>query len=147
MYKIKVNEHGSIIMQYRSPEVEPVHGTETDDGGVWLERSSPLEVGTQWWTGTDWAIRADAPNKWDLWVSGAWVENATVKNNIQGQAMVTVRSKRNSLLGACDWTQVSDAPITDSKRAEWVTYRAALRDIPTTVVTSESLVTWPTVPS
>ena len=61
--------------------------------------------------------------------------------------MVTVRSRRNSLLGACDWTQVSDAPITDSKRAEWVTYRAALRDIPTTVVTSESLVTWPTVPS
>jgi hypothetical protein len=42
------------------------------------------------------------------------------------------RSVRNKLLSECDWTQVPDAPLTEEKRAEWRTYRQALRDLPDT---------------
>lgn len=41
-----------------------------------------------------------------------------------------IRSERNALLAASDWTQVVDAPLTDSERAAWAKYRQALRDNP-----------------
>lgn len=39
-----------------------------------------------------------------------------------------VRSKRDSLLAASDWTQLPDVP--DAVKSEWATYRQALRDFP-----------------
>lgn len=39
------------------------------------------------------------------------------------------REVRNSLLSETDWTQVTDSPLNDSKKAEWATYRQALRDL------------------
>jgi len=41
-----------------------------------------------------------------------------------------VRAYRNSLLTACDWTQIPDVPLDDEQRKAWQTYRQALRDIP-----------------
>mgnify|MGYP005991736425 FL=1 len=60
-----------------------------------------------------------------------------------------VRNLRNSLLSECDWTQASDTPLTDSKKAEWATYRQTLRDLPAnnTSATSIDDVTFPTPPS
>jgi len=60
-----------------------------------------------------------------------------------------VRDLRNSLLSECDWTQASDTPLTDSKKAEWATYRQTLRDLPAnnTSATSIDDVTFPTPPS
>lgn len=46
------------------------------------------------------------------------------------QAMADVRSQRNALLTACDWTQLPDAPLTDTQRLAWRVYRQALRDYP-----------------
>jgi hypothetical protein len=40
-----------------------------------------------------------------------------------------IRQTRNYLLQQCDWTQLPDSPLTDTKRMEWATYRQALRDI------------------
>ena len=37
---------------------------------------------------------------------------------------------RNFLLMDSDWTQVGDAPLTAEQKAQWVTYRQKLRDIP-----------------
>lgn len=42
-----------------------------------------------------------------------------------------IRSQRNDLLAKSDWTQLPDAPLTEEKRAEWSTYRQALRDLST----------------
>ena len=39
-----------------------------------------------------------------------------------------IRVRRNQLLAACDYTQLPDN--NDSKKAEWATYRQALRDLP-----------------
>lgn len=39
------------------------------------------------------------------------------------------RSTRNTLLTASDWTQLPDVTLTPECKAEFVTYRQALRDI------------------
>ena len=41
-----------------------------------------------------------------------------------------VRMERNSKLSQSDWTQTSDSPLTDEKKAEWAAYRQELRDLP-----------------
>tara|TARA_A100001015_G_scaffold86222_1_gene95843 strand:+ start:1742 stop:1975 length:234 start_codon:yes stop_codon:yes gene_type:complete len=41
------------------------------------------------------------------------------------------RERRKEALQETDWTQLPDSPLTDSKKAEWRTYRQALRDLPT----------------
>ena len=48
-----------------------------------------------------------------------------------------IRNIRSGLLSQSDWTQVSDSPLTDSKKAEWRTYRQQLRDFPGTVDLSQ----------
>ena len=60
-----------------------------------------------------------------------------------------VRAQRTLLLFESDWTQTTDSPLTDSKKAEWVTYRQALRDLPAnnSSATSFNDVTFPTEPS
>jgi len=60
--------------------------------------------------------------------------------------LVILRSTRNGLLSDCDWTQLSDAQLTDAKKAEWVTYRQALRDLPANT-SDPSNPTYPTKPS
>tara|TARA_R110000737_G_C14526987_1_gene476487 strand:- start:33 stop:416 length:384 start_codon:yes stop_codon:yes gene_type:complete len=40
-----------------------------------------------------------------------------------------LRFVRNAALQKTDWTQAVDSPLSDSKKAEWVTYRQALRDL------------------
>jgi len=40
---------------------------------------------------------------------------------------------RNAKLIQSDWTQVPDSPLSDSKKAEWKTYRQTLRDLPSKV--------------
>jgi len=60
-----------------------------------------------------------------------------------------IRRKRNVLLSHSDWTQLGDNGLTDAKRTEWINYRTALRDLPTTYAsaTDKSDIVWPTKPS
>lgn len=53
-----------------------------------------------------------------------------------------VRSKRNALLSACDWTQVADAQVDQSA---WREYRQTLRDV-TAQPTFPHSVEWPVAP-
>ena len=59
-----------------------------------------------------------------------------------------VRQRRDIMLSACDWTQAADSPLSDSKKAEWQTYRQALRDITSTYPnpSTNDDVIWPTAP-
>ena len=55
---------------------------------------------------------------------------------------------RNSLLAQSDWTQFADSPLSDTKKAEWATYRQALRDLPQQypdAITNDDII-WPTKP-
>lgn len=56
-----------------------------------------------------------------------------------------IRSTRNQLLAACDFTQLPDSPLSDEKKMEWRNYRRALRDIPQTMDQNGEVV-WPTKP-
>lgn len=73
-----------------------------------------------------------------------------------------ITDKRNRKLIDCDWTQLPDCQLSDSKKAEWTTYRQALRDIPNTLRSHSNYVSdeasnpyngtimnwsWPTKPS
>jgi hypothetical protein len=56
-----------------------------------------------------------------------------------------IRGQRNNLLSGSDFTQLADAPVTPEKRAEWVVYRQALRDI--TLQSDPFGIVWPTDPN
>jgi len=79
------------------------------------------------WTGTEYDIthRLEIQTDEDLWAYN--------------------RSKRDHLLKECDWTASSDNTLSDAKKAEWATYRQALRDVPQTH-TDPRDITWPTKP-
>jgi hypothetical protein len=64
--------------------------------------------------------------------------NTTIKSR-------TVREDRDYALSKCDWTQAQDAPLTAEQKAEWVTYRQALRDIPSQEGFPWNVI-WPTTP-
>lgn len=58
------------------------------------------------------------------------------------------KRKRNALLLESDWTQFADSPLTDKKKAEWATYRQALRDLPQeypNAISNDDII-WPTKP-
>lgn len=58
------------------------------------------------------------------------------------------RSQRNAFLSDSDWTQYAeDNPLSDEKKAEWATYRQALRDRFTDKTRISELDPWPTPPS
>lgn len=43
---------------------------------------------------------------------------------------IDVRQERDKRLSDCDWTQIADADLTQSEKADWREYRKKLRDIP-----------------
>ena len=46
------------------------------------------------------------------------------------QDEMSFRAERTNRLTGTDWTQLSDSPLSSSKKTEWATYRQALRDLP-----------------
>lgn len=60
-----------------------------------------------------------------------------------------VRIERTKLLKISDWTQTADSPLSDTKKAEWATYRQALRDMPANADSWATIndIVWPNQPS
>ena len=69
-----------------------------------------------------------------------------------------VKEYRNAQLIWSDWTRLDDVTLTTDKKAEWATYRQALRDLPSTIAADSNLTakaladnhshsSWPTKPS
>lgn len=61
------------------------------------------------------------------------------------EAWDMLRSTRDGMLSASDWTQSPDSPLSDAKKSEWATYRQQLRDLPSTT-TDPSSPSWPQKP-
>lgn len=59
-----------------------------------------------------------------------------------------IRNQRLFMLQDCDWTVGVDSPFNDAKKAEWVTYRQALRDLPSQYTDDDNFadVIFPTPP-
>ncbi len=60
-----------------------------------------------------------------------------------------IRDRRWKYLKDTDWAVGADSPLSESKKAEWVAYRQALRDMPATYADETDIenVVWPTRPS
>jgi len=146
-YKLTVDSHGNILSQYRSPEPLPLHGSVVN-GVLCLDSTEVLDMHLKYWDGSDWGLRDAAPTASHVWESGSWVFSSDRDIAVRSLVMLAIRNKRSSLLTSCDWTQVADSPLTTAEKAEWVTYRQALRDVPEDYSSATSLddVVWPTKP-
>lgn len=84
-------------------------------------------------------------------VNGVWSQTWTVSaatseqisERIAAQWSV-VRADRNQRLASCDWTQLPDSPLSNEEKAQWATYRQALRDV--TQQSDPFAIVWPTAP-
>lgn len=56
-----------------------------------------------------------------------------------------MRATRDRLLAQSDFTQLADAPLSEPERDAWRTYRQALRDLPGTIESPQTII-WPTAP-
>lgn len=61
---------------------------------------------------------------------GELVEDEDKLDDVAEMDMAALRVERNNRLDACDWTQLSDSPLTANKKGQWATYRQELRDLP-----------------
>ena len=66
------------------------------------------------------------------WVYKVAVADLTAEEiqSAKDSAMYQIRGTRNSLLTACDWTQIADST---ADKIAWATYRTALRNLPATI--------------
>lgn len=85
---------------------------------TWVTTLEPIEHGT--WNGSVWEFDVT-------------------------KALIAIRAKRDAILSATDWTQLSDSPLTEIKKQEWQVYRQALRDFPATCDPASPV--WPTEPA
>jgi hypothetical protein len=86
-------------------------------------------------------------------VAGAWKQTWSVIDfraeelqSISDGNAASIREERNLKLAACDWTVLTDSPLTTAKKTEWKTYRTALRNI-TAAEGFPNSISWPTEPS
>ena len=109
-------------------------------------RSGVEEISGQWFTkfvaGPVFTDTTDSEGT----VTTAADNEAAYKARIDSTAGTNVRTERDNKLTATDWTQLADSQLTDEVKATWVTYRQALRDLPTASGFPHTM-TWPTEPS
>ena len=90
-----------------------------------------------------------------------FLDTATPAQRVEAQAIIDayniaaedlawqwylVRTQRDKLLYACDWTQVADAAVSAENVAAWTAYRQALRAVPQTQTDPYAIV-WPNLPA
>ena len=65
--------------------------------------------------------------------------NGRLEEEISNTTRISdMRDTRNMLLAQSDWTQMTDSPLSNSKKAEWATYRQQLRDFPASWTTADT---------
>lgn len=75
-------------------------------------------------------------------------ETIYTEAELSNQVLKSIRATRRNKLAESDWTQFADSPLTDKKKAEWATYRQALRDLPQefpNAISNDDII-WPTKP-
>ena len=70
-------------------------------------------------------------------------------NGAFDRAMANLRSKRDRLLAASDWTQLPDTTLTNTQKQYWMQYRTELRNITDGLKTVEDVngVSFPVKPN
>ena len=106
-----------------------------DEDGIQEETKNSEES-----PGTDWyPVNSDTDGKFYKLSNGAPVP--MTKKQLEDYrlglrrtwVLMDARVKRDRALMESDWTQLPSSPLSDAKKAEWETYRQALRDFPSVV--------------
>lgn len=144
IYYIAVIENGQ-IKTLKLPNGDNESEGTRDDGTTIVHIDFPIEdrfvfINTHFWE-DGWKQREPSPNRHAVWTNGEWVWN-------HEDLLKDVRLMRNKLLSVCDWTQVSDSPLSADMKNAWATYRQELRDITNNLddITNLENVPWPTKP-
>lgn len=87
-----------------------------------------------------YTLKSDGTVSWDYTIIDVTAED--LMDNL-------IRRRRAFELAASDWTQTQDSPLTAEKKAEWVIYRQAIRDLPAQYpnLTFDTEIIWPTKPT
>jgi hypothetical protein len=80
-------------------------------------------------------------------VAGEWPELSLVDGSADktGPKWDAMRAQRNTRLVECDWTQLSDSPLSEQDKTAWADYRNQLRDLPQNTVDPDEI-SWPVKP-
>lgn len=78
------------------------------------------------------------------WNNG-WIKPEPILPTLE-EVWYRIRADRNFELTRTDWTQISDAPLSDAKKLEFRNYRQSLRDLPNNITDPYNVV-WPTEPT
>ena len=110
---------------------------------VWLSFCRLLRLSGQFEHGEETTPVFDA-GQWKQ----AWIIVPDSDEQIAAEteaAWDALRAQRDVRLFACDWTQLSDAPLTTDEKTAWTAYRQELRDLPENTTDPFNPV-WPTPP-
>ena len=139
-----VNSHGE-VKQWCSPASDSMYTNGSVYNGLTAVHVSSSTDLTEYsktnvYVNGAWTSRTAQPSPHHTWASGAWTFS---QSTFDGE----LRAERNRKLADSDWTQAADSPLSDAKKAEWVTYRTTLRDLPSVnTATNMDDVIWPTAP-
>tara|TARA_Y100000782_G_scaffold3033_1_gene3487 strand:- start:152 stop:460 length:309 start_codon:yes stop_codon:yes gene_type:complete len=92
-------------------------------------------------------IEYNGETHWNVSINGEHsnLPIEVIQKALLDEAWHLVRNKRDSLLRECDYAIMPDYPLTDAEKAAVTAYRQALRDIPETFASPDS-VEWPAKP-
>lgn len=145
-----------IKVTIRNLEGVQTHGAEMEDPSAWIveqvaanswgEAEAWIKVGDLTPAQADRQsddTREDDDGYTEVRVPASYTIETTDTGN--ETVLAALRFERNARLGACDWTQLADAPLSGPEKAAWVAYRQALRDLPESAE-NPSNPTWPEQP-
>ncbi len=132
--------------------VSPASATTYVDGSMYgdhlakeIDAEEPNDefLATKYFRG-GWQTREARPSSDHMWIDDAWSIPPISADDLWS----AIRLMRDIKLGESDWTQFNDSPLSDSDKAAWAAYRAALRDVPANnaAVSAVDEVSWPTKP-
>lgn len=140
MLKTECNERSSRFESEPLPDGRTLVRLYEDEEAV--SRSAASEADAVWngYRYTTYETRIALPAGALEAAPDTWAE--IIKQADRAQAAAEIRSERDRLIAACDWTVLSDAK-TDKQA--WTVYRQSLRDVPEQPGFPYD-VTWPTAP-
>lgn len=151
---VEVNSEGNIESVSSPGATIPEEGSTNEANGFEIRHilSSELEplrflsaaqfLTENSWNGSNWVDRGAKPGTWYEWNNG-WTP-------AQEAIELEIRIQRDTKLFHSDWTQGADSPLSEEAKAEWRTYRQALRDLMANLpedLDDPAEVVWPAEPS
>ena len=128
-----VNDSDGLVQVY--PQNVPIDEFNHPEG------TTVVGIGSTYFTGPSGSCSVHAGWKYTT-ESGFFNPNLPTNSDL----FKTLRETRDVLLNQSDWTRMDDNQLSSDKKAEWATYRQALRDLPANTADPANP-TYPTKPS